>query len=205
MADAANMLDKCPKCGADRFTYGTPGSYRTPVAEHKIDGLECTRRQLAALNEDRIQVKAQLRDAQADHADAVRQLAAANEARAKAEGALLSAIGIEAWAKQNGKKVVATMSALAATRMFAALMCKVFRDAGGVNVVEWGVVHEELGSLFMTIQRQDGQTPMELYAEQKQAREKAESDLRDRALGNGLAEAKEKADASQAVQEGETP
>ena len=36
-------------------------------------------------------------------------------------------------------------------------------------------------------------------------RDALRSDLRDRALGNGLAEAKEKADASQAVQEGETP
>ena len=48
---------------------------------------EGLKNELAALNEDRIQVKAQLRDAQADHADAVRQLAAA-----KAENARLQAI-----------------------------------------------------------------------------------------------------------------
>jgi hypothetical protein len=67
-------------------------------------------------------------------------------------------------------------------QVLAEELVKVFKDAGAVNCLEFKMYHKELGSFFLTIQRQQGKTPMDLRneaVEENEALKKQVSDYQD--------------------------
>ena len=65
----------------------------------------------------------------------------------------------------NEKEGVHAMGQGSFVRVMANGFIKMFKDEGAINVLEIKMFHPEAGHFFMTIQREDGKTPMDLKIE----------------------------------------
>lgn len=67
--------------------------------------------------------------------------------------------GTRAEIKQEGEVVQVRATAAEFARELGRLMAEAMEEVGGTNYVEWQCAHEKLGSLTLTLQRVEGETP----------------------------------------------